>query len=174
MKASMKAPDIVVFGCGNPLLGDDGFGPAVIEKLLTHQSHLPQKVIFEDVGTGVREYLFDFLLSESNRPQHLIIVDAINRSDRVPGEVFEIDPSAVPTTKLHDFSLHQFPTVNMLQELQQFTNMKITIVVAQIHSLPHEVAPGLSPVMNDAIPRACKKVLEILSTIGLEAPTNDV
>jgi len=174
MNASIKAPDIVVFGCGNPLLGDDGFGPAVIEKLLTHQSHLSQQIIFEDVGTGVREYLFDFLLSESNRPQHLIIVDSINRIDRKPGEVFEIDPSAVPTTKLHDFSLHQFPTVNMLQELQQFTNTKVTVVVAQVQSLPHEVSPGLSPAMNDAVPKACKKILDILSTIGSEAPTHDV
>ena len=105
-----RAPSAVVFGCGNPLIGDDGFGPAVVEQLLQRKTHLPIGVHVADVGTGVREYLFDYLLSENERPQHLIIVDAIDREDRKPGEVFEIDPSSVPAKKLHDFSLHQFPT----------------------------------------------------------------
>ncbi|MFZ5771994.1 MAG: hydrogenase maturation protease [Thermodesulfobacteriota bacterium] len=169
-----RAPSAVVFGCGNPLIGDDGFGPAVIEQLLQRRNHLPLGVSVADVGTGVREYLFDYLLSEKERPRHLIIVDAIDREDKKPGEVFEIDPSAVPAKKLHDFSLHQFPTVNMLQELQQYTDMKVTIVVAQVDSLPQEVSLGLSPAMAAAVPKACKKIMDILSTTQSEVTVHDV
>jgi len=174
MQRQEKTPSAVVFGCGNPLIGDDGFGPAVIEHLLQRKRHLPQGVSVADVGTGVREYLFDYLLSEKERPRHLIIVDAIDREDKKPGEIFEIDPSSVPAKKLHDFSLHQFPTVNMLQELQQFTEMKVTILVAQVESLPQEVFQGLSPAMAAAVPKACQKIMDILSTTLSEVTVHDV
>lgn len=158
-----KVPVAVVFGCGNPLIGDDGFGPAVIESLLSREG-LPDGVLATDVGTGIREYLFDYLLAENLRPRHLVIVDAIDRQGEEPGRLLEIDPAAVPAKKLHDFSLHQFPTVNMLQELKEHTDMEVTILVVQVESLPDEVSPGLSPAVSAAVPRACEKIREILST----------
>jgi coenzyme F420 hydrogenase subunit delta len=157
-----KNPSAVVFGCGNPLIGDDGFGPAVVERL-QREGRLPDDICVADVGTGIREYLFDYLLSEQMRPRHLVIVDAIDREGRKPGDVFEIDPSSIPAQKLHDFSLHQFPTVNMLQELQQYTDMHVTILVAQVNSLPRQVSPGLSPAVAAAVPKACERIMDILS-----------
>ena len=32
-KENSSASTVVVFGCGNTLLGDDGFGPTVIDRL---------------------------------------------------------------------------------------------------------------------------------------------
>jgi coenzyme F420 hydrogenase subunit delta len=174
MLSISKTPSAVVFGCGNPLIGDDGFGPAVIEGLLQRRDRLPYGVSVADVGTGIREYLFDYLLSEQDRPRHLIIVDAVDRQDKKPGELFEIDPSAVPAKKLHDFSLHQFPTVNLLQELQEYTAMKVTILVAQIDSLPQEVAQGLSPAVAAAVPQACARIMEILSATQNKGAAHDV
>jgi len=169
-----QTPSAVVFGCGNPLIGDDGFGPAVIEGLLQSKEQLPPSVSVADVGTGIREYLFDYLLSELDRPRHLIIVDAIDRHDKKPGELFEIDPSAVPAKKLHDFSLHQFPTVNLLQELQQYTAIKVTILVAQVSSLPQEVSHGLSPAVAAAVPEACARIMDILSATQSKGAAHDV
>jgi coenzyme F420 hydrogenase subunit delta len=62
----------IIFGCGNLLMGDDGFGPAVIAKLEKEQ-RLPESVEAVDAMTGIREYLFDYLLSEEGRPDHIII-----------------------------------------------------------------------------------------------------
>ncbi|HKJ65521.1 MAG TPA: hydrogenase maturation protease [Desulfopila sp.] len=52
----------MIFGCGNRIMGDDGFGPAVID-MLSSRYRLPDSVVAVDAGTAVREYLFDYLLS---------------------------------------------------------------------------------------------------------------
>jgi coenzyme F420 hydrogenase subunit delta len=152
----------IIFGCGNLIMGDDGFGPAVVEELNTKHS-LPESVTAIDAGTGVREYLFDYLLTAEGRPDKVIILDAVDFSDRKPGEVFKIDASSIPPKKIHDFSLHQFPTVNLLVELEEHTGMSVDILAAQVEYIPDEIEPGLSPSMKKAIPVACEQILQILS-----------
>ncbi len=51
----------VIFGCGNVIMGDDGL-PAVIEELEMH-CILPDKVYCHRCGTGIREYLFDYVFA---------------------------------------------------------------------------------------------------------------
>lgn len=152
----------MVFGCGNIIMGDDGYGPAVINKL-NEAYVLPRTVETVDVGTCIRDYLFDYLLTEEGRPEQIIILDAVDFTDRVPGEVFEILPAEIPAKKIHDFSLHQFPTVNLLQELQDHTGIKVLILAAQIEYIPDEIAPGLSSAMSRAVVTAAEKVSQILS-----------
>ena len=65
--------------------------------------------------------------------------------------------------KIHDFSLHQFPTVNLLQELAEHTGISVTILVAQIKFIPEEIAPGLTPAMTEAVAKTCQKLSQILS-----------
>lgn len=158
----LTVPDVVIFGCGNIYLGDDGFGPAVIDAL-NAADNLPEKVEAIDAGTSIRDQLFDYILAESLRPKHIIIVDSIDHDDRAPGEIFTIDPASIPAKKIHDFSLHQFPTVNMLQELQEFTDVKISVVVAQISVPAEEVSEGLSKDIEQAVPAACKLIMDIVS-----------
>ncbi|MFZ5453739.1 MAG: hydrogenase maturation protease [Thermodesulfobacteriota bacterium] len=150
----------LVFGCGNILFGDDGFGPAVVN-YLQENSCLPPDVMVMDVGTSIRDLLFDLVLSD-RKPQKIIIVDAVDHLDRKPGEVFEIPVDAIPLKKTADFSLHQFPTVNMLQELKEHTRVEIHILVAQVQDLPEEVRPGLSPVVEGAIKEAAARIFHIL------------
>ncbi len=148
---------VLVFGCGNILWGDDGFGPAVIEHLQQHYS-LPDDVLAQDVGTSIRDVLFDLILSEK-KPRMLIVVDAVDHPDRRPGEVFEIPVEAIPEKKISDFSLHQFPTVNMLQEIKEKSGMQVKIIVARTESVPDEVKPGLSETMQRAVPVACERIM---------------
>jgi coenzyme F420 hydrogenase subunit delta len=150
----------LVFGCGNILFGDDGFGPAVIKYLQGNYS-LPDDILLLDVGTSIRDLLFDLVLSEK-KPQKIVIIDAVDHQDRRPGEVFEIPVEAIPLKKTADFSLHQFPTVNMLQELKEHTQVEIRIVVAQVQEIPAEVSPGLSPAVAGAIKVAAAQILHIL------------
>jgi coenzyme F420 hydrogenase subunit delta len=151
----------VIFGCGNLLMGDDGFGPKVVEALL-QKGDLPPTVTAIDAMTGVREYLFDYLLSEEGRPSHIIILDAVDFADKTPGEVFFINSAAIPAKKIHDFSLHQFPTVNLLKELEEHTGIKVTIIAAQIEYIPNEIEPGLSATMENAVSEACQLCMQII------------
>ena len=151
---------ILIFGCGSILWGDDGFGPAVIAHLKKHYP-LPDDVLALDVGTSIRDILFDLILSEK-KPQLLIIVDAVDHPDRRPGEVFEIQVEGIPEKKTADFSLHQFPTVNLLQEIKEQSGIQVRIIVARTESIPQEVRPGLSEAMQRAIPVACAHIMAVI------------
>jgi coenzyme F420 hydrogenase subunit delta len=151
----------MIFGCGNIIMGDDGYGPAVVDQL-NSRYQLPENIQAVDAGTCVREYLFDYLLMEEGRPGQIIILDAVDFADRSPGEVFQILPDQIPAKKIHDFSLHQFPTVNLLQELAQNTGIRVLILAAQIEYIPDEIAPGLSSAMSRAVTVACEKISQIL------------
>jgi coenzyme F420 hydrogenase subunit delta len=155
---------VLVFGCGNILWGDDGFGPAVIQRLKEHD-RLPDYVLAMDVGTSIRDILFDLVLSDK-KPQRIFIIDAVEYPDRRPGEVFEIPVEGIPDKKTSDFSLHQFPTVNMLQELKEHSGIDITIIVAQVETIPEEVKPGLTAVMTAAIDVVCERLLAALPAAG--------
>lgn len=157
MTSGMFEKSVLIFGCGNILYGDDGFGPAVIEHL-QHHHQLPEDVLALDVGTSIRDLLFDLILSEK-KPGQLIIVDAVDYPDHRPGEVFEIPVEGIPEKKLSDFSLHQFPTVNMLAELQKGSGMQVKIIVAQTEALPEEVRPGLSKPVQRAVALAGEKIM---------------
>jgi coenzyme F420 hydrogenase subunit delta len=164
----------VIFGCGNVVMGDDGFGPAVIEKLASCNV-LPEDVVAIDAGTGIREYLFDYLLSPDDRPDKLIILDAVDFPDRRPGEVFSLDVSSIPVKKIHDFSLHQFPSINLLAELQKYAGIQVVIVAAQVKSIPDEMSSGLSPAMTGAVSSACEKIVHLLSEKRrIQGDKNDV
>jgi len=164
MTMGMFDKSVLIFGCGSILWGDDGFGPAVIQRLQENYP-LPDEVLALDVGTSIRDILFDLILSEK-KPELLIIVDAVEYPERRPGEVFEIPVAGIPEQKASDFSLHQFPTVNLQQELQEQGGIQVKIIVGQIETIPPEVAPGLTQTMQGAVVTACEQIIEIIAAGG--------
>jgi len=157
MLSQMFEKRLLIFGCGSILWGDDGFGPAVVQRL-NDKYNLPDDVLVLDVGTSIRDILFDLALSEV-KPQKLIIVDAVEYPDHAPGEVFEIPVEGIPEKKTSDFSLHQFPTVNILKELKDHTKIDVKVIVGQIEVIPGEVKPGLSQAMEGAVAAACERLM---------------
>jgi coenzyme F420 hydrogenase subunit delta len=149
-----------VFGCGNPLFGDDGFGPEVIN-YLESRCETPSHVACLDVGTSIRDILFNLLL-DSDLPHTLIIVDAVEVQGREPGEIFEIKVDDIAPAKISDFSLHQFPTTNMLREISEETQINIRILVVQTNGLPSCVKPGLSDPVQAAVPRMAERILNLI------------
>ena len=156
--------DCLVLGCGNPLIGDDGFGPAVIRHL--EENHrVPDSVALIDCGTSIRDILFDILLSPQ-KPRKIIIVDATDTTGLAAGEIREIDVDQIRPEKISDFSLHQFPATNMLKEIKEQTPIDVRVLVVQVAGLPSEVKPGLSDPVGAAIPPMCERILaEIGSTL---------
>jgi coenzyme F420 hydrogenase subunit delta len=154
----------LIFGCGNVLIGDDGFGPRVIDHLQRHYD-LPEQVTALDVGTSIRDILFDLLLSP-RKPRRIFIVDAVSQSGRAAGELFELPLQQIPHDKINDFSLHQFPSVNLLLELKEFGGVDVRVLAAQTRHIPETVQPGLSAEVQAAIPRACDWLLERLQRVA--------
>jgi coenzyme F420 hydrogenase subunit delta len=149
------AKDVVVLCCGNILFGDDGFGPAVAERL-NAEGEIPDWAVVIDAGTAVRELLFDMVLSE-RRPRLVVVVDAVDM-EREPGEVFEIALASIPRVKVSEFSVHQAPTSNLLQELEEVGNVRVAVIVCQVTGIPEEMTDGLSPEVSAAVDRAAQLV----------------
>ncbi|MCP4201481.1 MAG: hydrogenase maturation protease [bacterium] len=160
MFKEIETKRVLIFGCGNVLLGDDGFGPAVIERL-RERGDLPDDAHPEDVGTSIRGILFDIALLD-RRPEHIIVLDAVDKPERAPGEVFEISVDEIPEKKIADYSFHQFPTTNLLKELQDASGIRVTIVAAQTAAELEEVRPGLSEPMRSAVTEAADLVIRML------------
>ena len=150
--------EIVILGCGNILFGDDGFGSSVAEHL-EKCGLLPSNASVTDAGTGVREILFDLILSEQ-RPRKIIVIDAVD-ARRSPGEIFKIDVKEIPANKVDDFTLHGMPTCNLLKELKDLCHVSVDIVAGQVESIPGEVRPGLSDVLARSVPVAVEEVLRL-------------
>jgi len=150
----------LIFGCGNPLFGDDGFGAEVIRFLNLFYT-LPKDAAVLDVGTAVRDFLIDILLLEQ-KPSQIIIVDAMEVPGAAPGEIREISVNEIQPAKIGDFSLHQFPTVNMLKEISTYTAIDVRILVAKPAVIPSRVDPGLSLEVKAAVPEMCDRIMQIL------------
>ena len=154
----LAAQDILVIGCGNVLMGDDGFGPTFI-KHLAESGPVPENVGLLDAGTGVRTILFSLVLAKP-RPRRIIIVDAVDVGRR-PGEVFEIDLDAIPPKKADDFSLHQLPTSNMLKELRESCGVDIRVIAVQVEFIPAEMRCGISATMAAAMAETRQAVMAL-------------
>lgn len=149
--------DILVLGCGNILLGDDGFGPSVAE-YLQNCLPLPESVSVINAGTSVRGILFNIILSDQ-RPKKIIIIDAIN-AKRKPGEIINLDIDELPLNKIDDFTLHQMPTSNLLKELKEFCNVDVNIIAGQIEHESESVELGLSDALMKSVAVAAEEVLK--------------
>jgi len=150
----------LIFGCGNLLLGDDGFGPAVVAYYEKH-CVLPDNAAMIDAGTAIRDYLFNIVLA-AQKPKRIIVVDAADNPDKKPGDIFEIDVSRINPAKIHDFSLHQFPAANMLAEIQAETSTDVRILAVQTEPLPEYITRGLSGAVSKAVPQMCDRIQTLL------------
>jgi len=163
------AKEAVVLCCGNPLRGDDGFGPAVAARL--NAETVPGWAAVIDAGTGVRGLLLDIAVSE-HRPDLVVIVDAVNlvselgsrddlRNSEVvvgnavpePGEVFEIPLDRMGEETSAETSVHLAPTTRLLQRLRE-AGVRVEIIACQVASVSERMEQRLSPVVADAVVRA--------------------
>jgi coenzyme F420 hydrogenase subunit delta len=148
---------VLILGCGNILIGDDGFGPAVAQHLQDNFT-IPTDVCVFDAGTSVREILFDTILSDK-KPSKIIIVDAMD-CNRKPGELFSLNIDSLPKIKLDDFSMHQIPTSNLLRELRDLCGIEVLVIACQVSSTNDRVNPGLSIHVKRAVEQAAEVIAQ--------------
>ena len=158
MYQALLKKEVLIIGCGNPLLGDDGFGPAVIKQI---EENYPLKgnIGLLDAGTSFRDLLFDLLLL-GEKLKTIIIIDAVDQEKRSPGDIFEIDMDQIPENKIADYSLHQFPSSNMLKELKAFAQIEVHFFAVQIETIPDCIEPGLSKAVEKSVTTMCRFILK--------------
>jgi hydrogenase maturation protease len=144
-----KMPDrprtgTVVLGLGNPLMGDDGLGLAVLARL-RDEWELPEQVTLVDGGTWGMN-----LLPLIEDAEAVLLLDAIRT--RVPaGTVVELERDQLPRYLAHKLSPHQVDLKEVLA-LAEFRGTLPERTVA-IGAEPEAVALSteLTPVVAGAV-----------------------
>ena len=154
---------VSVLGLGNVLMGDDGFGPAVV-RAFDAAYEVGSDVQVVDLGTpglDMTPWLADV--------DRVIIVDTI-KSDLPPGSMRFYDKKQlirhVPTARVspHDPGLSE--TLRMLELAGRAPQH-----VALVGVVPGRVALGLEPsdAVRDAVPRAVDAIADALRAAGFPA-----
>ena len=143
----------LILGLGNPLRGDDGIGPRVIEEVT--RRGLPEGVSSLDGGTAGLD-----LLNVLEGWKRVVVVDAADVG-REPGQFVRFTPDQARFVEVEDsFSLHHagLGAVLALAEVLGKTLPELTIFGVQ----PARVGwgQGLSPVVEAALPALTDAVLE--------------
>jgi len=160
---------VLILGVGNILFGDDGFGPATADYLLKNYK-IPDDVYVMDVGIGAGEVLFTVALSQK-KPEKIVVLDAVDMEKR-PGEVFELPIDDLPQNKVTDFSMHLFPSTNLLKELRDRMAVEVVIIACQAEKMPDVVRPGLSESVKRALPKAARMALKLAEGTVSERKTD--
>ena len=146
-------PKTLVLGLGNPILSDDGVGPAVARELEGRLD--PQEVTVAEASLGGLN-LLDLLVGY----ERVIIIDAIKTASGRPGQIYRFDPAAFTTTRYaaspHDVNL--VTALELGKKLGLAMPQKIDIFaieVADTENFSEECTPAVAA----AIPACAAMVL---------------
>ena len=141
----------VIVGCvGNVLRGDDGFGPAVAERL----TGLPEGSEVVETGIGGIALLQELLAG----CEGLVLIDAVDRGER-PGTVFLIEPEVRDGEHVADVHLANPERVLTMAKAMGALPERVLIVGCQPAEVD-ELERGLSPAVEGAVEVAAARVEE--------------
>ncbi len=135
----------VVLGVGNPLMGDDGLGIAVVAHVQSAWGSAPELLIVDGGTWGMN------LLPIIEQARRLLIIDAIDRG-AAPGTFVTLQKDEIPRYFGRTLSPHQLDLreVLALAELRGTLPKETTAVGIQPESI--ELSLDLSPVVTAALP----------------------
>jgi hydrogenase maturation protease len=152
---------ILVAGVGNVLRGDDGFGPAVIERL----GELPPGVEAVETGIGGVALLHELLAGCGG----LVLVDAVDRG-AAAGTLFELRPEVGEAVHVADVHLANPDRVLSMARTMGALPARVRIVGCQPGEVD-ELGGRLSPAVAAAVEPAVATVRRIGGT-WLEEPAH--
>ncbi|MCS6861737.1 MAG: hydrogenase maturation protease [Abditibacteriales bacterium] len=154
---------IRVLGVGNPLMGDDGVGIAVIEYLW--RETVPQGVEVVDAGTGGLDLVH--LIEEADAA---VIVDAVEMG-AAPGTLKWFRPQDVKQNgELCHLSLHETRLGAVLQWLA-WLNIRTPVWILGIQPAAVRLGAGLSLPVQRAVPQAAQLIHEFVGAGVSASPT---
>ena len=148
--SAIEKPAVLVIGIGNSLRGDDGAGPAVIQRL---QNRLPSSVItlqLDSDGVSLMEAWRDF--------ERVILVDAAG-SGAVPGTIDRFDASRTELPRgLFHYSSHLFGVAEAVELARQLGRLPKRLVVYGIEGAAFGYGEGLSAGVAAAVERVASAI----------------
>jgi hydrogenase maturation protease len=158
----------LVIGLGNPILGDDGVGWVIAEKvqevLSTHRSPVfePQSVMIDFASLGGLS-----LMERLTDAERVILIDSIFTGQKPIGTISRFTLSELPdlnaghSASAHDTSLHNALNVGRSMHINLPEDQNVIIVAVEAEDV-YDFSEELSQPIAEAVPQAVKMVLESL------------
>ena len=150
--AGVPCEKVVILCIGNVMRGDDGFGPAVYERL---QGRLACSVVNGDVTPEN-----DLPRIASLSPSVVVFVDAV-RSGARPGALSVFEPDNLA---LRGFDTHTGSMTAVAAYLGQACGAKSVVLAAEPRST--ELGEGLSQPVSNAVEEVVALLVRLLGTSG--------
>jgi hydrogenase maturation protease len=143
----------LVLGLGNPLRGDDGIGPRIVEELT--RCGLPDGVTALDVGNAGLD-----LLNVLEGCERAVVVDAAEMGQQA-GQFIRFTPDEAQLTRAGDrFSLHNAGLSEALALAEALGRTLPELVVFGVQPAEIDWREGLSPAVEAAIPALTNAVIK--------------
>lgn len=166
----MLNAEVVVFGCGNILFGDDGLAPKAVSALAEEAARTGTfpHVAFIDAGTSIRPLLLDMTLYPL-KAQKIIVVDVVQEAGRPAGSLQQeiVDRSTEHKSDFAGGLLHHAPTWGLLRRLHVNVNIAVVVLTIQATHIPALMDDTLSPEALTALPKVLHCIRQ-LCTLPLE------
>ena len=143
---------VLVIGLGNPLMGDDGIGCHAAERLAA-DPRLPSEVEVIPGGTDLLR-----CSGQVEGRRRVVVIDAI-AGDGPPGEVCPVD-IANPGPAGDQEHVHHLSAAQAAALLEIVTGIPITFLGIAVQAAA--LRPGLSPALEDRLPRIIDRLLQEL------------
>lgn len=153
--------EILILGCGNILLGDDGFGPAVISKLKEIQNTEPilksEKIDIIDAGTAASYFIIS-LIDETSAVKKIIIADIIDYK-LPPGTLKKLTVEDLPNIGKYHTDAHDMPLAGMLRDVHDKFDVEVVVIGCQYKHMP---APDVCVELSDAVEKAIDPAIDMI------------
>ena len=152
---------VLVVGYGNELRSDDGVGPAIADRL-ARDPRLAADPRLAGVDVRTAHQLTPELAFDMSRVSLLVLVDAAE--DRAPGTVSVRRVEA--TDEAGPAMTHQIDPAALAGLARELFGFAPSIVTVGVGAATFEVGETLSPVVEDAVPRAVEAVVAAIAEHG--------
>ncbi|HMK47366.1 MAG TPA: hydrogenase maturation protease [Methanocella sp.] len=148
---------IKVLGIGNILVGDDGFGPRVLEELGKKQ--IPPNVELIDAGVGGMA-----ILSWIEDADKIIIVDSVQTGNEPVGTVYRFTDKEMPPSDMFMLSLHDLNLIDTINIGRVVQKMPAEIIIYGVEVIRlTEFTREMSPEVETAVTEVADLVMEEIS-----------
>jgi hydrogenase maturation protease len=165
----MEQTQILVLGVGNILLGDDGDGVRVIEKLQEEYSFSSNVELMDGGTLGIK------LLGPISQVDHLIVVDAV-QNGKPPGTLYRFLGEEVKRFLSGKNSLHQLDLLDTLTYSEVLGQCPTTVIVGiepeNISDWSTELTKTVGSKVSEIILKVLKEIEEAGGKYRSHSPTS--
>jgi hydrogenase maturation protease len=146
-----QPPRVLVIGYGNPLRGDDGFGPTVASRLIPH-------IDTDQVEILVVQQLTPDLAEPVSRAALTLLIDA--RVGDSPGTI-HVEPVSRPAEAPVTYQHHVDPGV-LFGAAQSLYGVTPELILISVEANQFDAGEGLSPVVEVVVDDVVSLVLKTI------------